>query len=121
MKGKVELDWRKQKEVFENPHAVISEDDWVFKPKKISLLANLKENFCKGLQLKVDISDLNNILIEELVTLFSENKGNMHLEIEVYDDKIILPMTSRKFQIDLNNNFIKALDEMPQLKYNVLT
>ncbi len=121
MKGKVELDWRKQKEVFENPHAVISEDDWVFKPKKISLLANLKENFCKGLQLKVDIRDLNNILIEELVTLFNENKGNMNLEIEVFDEKIILPMTSRRFQIDINNNFIKALDEMPQIKYNVLT
>lgn len=121
MNGKVELDWRKQSEVRDNPMVTIKDEDWVFRPQKIGLLTSLKENFCKGIQLKINIADINESLTKTLSSLMKEFEGNMHLEFEIFDDKITLPMNSQKYKVTINHNFIKSLDELPMVTYNILS
>ncbi|MCP4520841.1 MAG: DNA polymerase III subunit alpha [Cytophagales bacterium] len=120
MKGRIEMDWRKKNEVMNNPYATVKEEDWKFSPQRISPLNQLKQQFCKGVLLKLDIKNLDNMVIDELLALFEEHRGSHNLELEVYHEDTILSMNSRKFSVDINSKFVNALDELP-LTYNILS
>ena len=121
VKGKVELDYRKAKEIKENNSIIPTDEDFGFKAISFSLLSELREKNCKSIDISVDLEDLNEKLIHEIVTLFEDNPGKCGLNFTVKSTKnnLSLNMMSRKYRVSSENNFFKSLDEISELNYKI--
>ncbi len=96
-----------------------------FKIQNIEYLGDIRQKLTKGLELNVHVKDVDELLIEELDTLISKHPGNglfrLNVEGKHEDRGIKLEMISRKNSVDLSADLVKALEDMDQLMYKVLT
>lgn len=108
VKGKV------QKHKFRN-------DELEFHIKSINLLSSVKDELIKSVTLKINIETVNQAMINDLLELMKENKGETELKFLFYDqeDKISLSMFSRTIRVRLNNELISYLDDYPGIEYKV--
>ena len=92
-----------------------------FRIKTINLLSSVKDELIKSITIKINVHDLNKEVINELMDMVKENRGETELKFLFYDteDKISLPMFSRNFRVRLNNEFISYLDDNPGIDYRV--
>jgi len=97
------------------------EEEIEFKIKTINLLSSVKDELIKSVTIRIDVSVLNRELIKTLAELFRNNKGETELKFMFvdHDDKISLPMFSRKIRIRLNNEIINFLEDQPGIEYKV--
>ncbi|NSW95147.1 MAG: DNA polymerase III subunit alpha, partial [Bacteroidales bacterium] len=98
-----------------------NEEELEFSIKSINLLSSVKDELIKSITLKIDPANISHEMINELMELVRENKGETELKFFFYDpaDKISLPMFSRTFKVRLNNEFISYLDDHPAIDYKV--
>ena len=77
------------------------------------MLQDVLENMSKRLTLQFDIKEVNKKLIQELGSSINMYKGKKELELLVYDmqEKIKLYMPSRKYKIQISNEFLQYLTE----------
>src|SRR5512133_69105 len=73
------------------------EDEIELKIKSINLLSSVKDELIKSVTLIIKAEEASNALMEELMELIKENKGDTELRFLFYDqeEKISLPMFSR--------------------------
>ncbi len=92
-----------------------------FNIRTINLLSSVKDELIKSVTLKVDPEFINRELINELMELVRENRGETELKFLFYDheDKISLPMFSRTMRVRLNNELITYLDDHPGIEFKV--
>jgi len=92
-----------------------------FKISCITLLSEIKDEVVKNISLKIPVSSVNSDLIEEISEIVEKNKGNVNLNINIFDidNKIGIEMFSRKFKVKLSKNFLKYLDEKPFIEYKI--
>lgn len=111
LQGRVEVNWRKQKEIKENPALNPTPEDWELSINSISLLTELREKRGKGIQIKLDAKSIDEKLIEELILITSAHHGTTDLKIEIYDrgENISVNLFSRNIKVDPSNELIKAL------------
>jgi DNA polymerase III subunit alpha len=97
------------------------EDELEFRIRSINLLSSVKDELIKSVTLIIKTEEANNALIEELMDLVKEHKGETELRFLFYDqeNKISLPMFSRNIRIRLNNELISYLDDHPSIDYKV--
>ncbi len=97
------------------------EDELEFRIRSINLLSSVKDELIKSVTVIIKAEEANNALIEELMDLIKENKGDTELRFLFYDqeDKISLPMFSRSFRVRLNNELISYLDDHPSIDFKV--
>ena len=97
------------------------DDQLEFSIRNINLLSSVKDELIKSVTLKIDIENLNEEIINELIDLIRENKGETELKFLFLDkdDRISLPMFSRTIRVRLNNDFISYLDDHPGIEYKV--
>jgi DNA polymerase-3 subunit alpha len=97
------------------------EEEIEFRIKTINLLSSVKDELIKSVTIKIDVADLNRELINTLTEFFRRNKGETELKFMFTDheDKIALPMFSRKIRIRLNNELINFLEDQPGIEYKV--
>ena len=97
------------------------EEELEFHIKSINLLSSVKDELIKSVTLKINTENINNEMLNELLELVRENKGETELKFLFYDseDKISLPMFSRTYRIRLNNELISFLDDYPGIEYKV--
>jgi DNA polymerase-3 subunit alpha len=97
------------------------EDELEFRIKSINLLSSVKDELIKSVTLIIKAEEASNALMEELMVLIKENKGDTELRFLFYDqeEKISLPMFSRNFKVRLNNELISYLDDHPSIDYKV--
>jgi DNA polymerase-3 subunit alpha len=97
------------------------EDELEFHIRSINLLSSVKDELIKSVTLKINAEDINSELINELLEIVRENKGDTELKFIFYDqeDKISLPMFSRTLRVRLNNELIDFLDDFPGIEYKV--
>jgi DNA polymerase III subunit alpha len=97
------------------------DDELEFHIKTINLLSSVKDELIKSVTLKINVADISKEMINELMELIHENKGETELKFLFLDpdDKISLPMFSRKARVRLNNEFISYLDDHPSIDYKV--
>ena len=78
----------------------------------------------KGLELRMDLSKVNESTIQELENIAVEHAGNCQLKFSVttvHEDRIIdLEMLSRKIKIEPDDKLIKRLEEFEEVSYKVL-
>lgn len=97
------------------------EDELEFHIKTINLLSSVKDELIKSVTLKIKPEDINSEMINGLLEIVRENKGETELKFLFYDpdDKISLPMFSRTLRVRLNNELIAFLDDFPGIEYKV--
>ena len=78
----------------------------------------------KGLELKMRLSDVNEIVVNEIERLATNHPGKCSLKLSVlgaYEDRAIqLEMLSRKFSIDLNDELMKELKNLDEVDMDVM-
>jgi DNA polymerase-3 subunit alpha len=97
------------------------EDELEFHINTIHLLSSIKDELIKTVTLKISPENINHEMINELLELARNNKGETELRFLFYDseDKIGLSMFSRTIRVRLNNELISFLDDFPGLEYKV--
>ena len=80
----------------------------------IDLLHNLKETRANAVHLKVSNTALEQRMITELNTLFTENPGNCAVHFTVFDalNGIEVGMPSKSIKVDLNKKLFKGLNKL---------
>ena len=121
--GKVELNYRKKNEIKQNPNITPTDDDYEFSANKFTLLADVREKQCKGIELSFDISDINEEFITTLMSLLEGNSGKLGLNLKVNsaDEDLSLSFLSRRFMVSSENDFLENLKKVPELEFKVLT
>ncbi|MCJ8165123.1 DNA polymerase III subunit alpha [Pontibacter sp. E15-1] len=79
-----------------------TEDQWELKPTNIQLLGDVMDKMAQGVQLNINMQHFTPNLAEALETAITESAGQKRLEITLHvpEEKLVLPMYSRKYRID---------------------
>ncbi|WP_288955745.1 DNA polymerase III subunit alpha, partial [uncultured Polaribacter sp.] len=109
--GRVEINWRKQKEIRENPQITPSPEDWELQTHSMSLLSELREKRGKGIRIKLDAKMVDQALIEKLVEITEVHKGETPLKVELFDrrENISVELFARQVKVDPNNDLLRDL------------
>jgi DNA polymerase-3 subunit alpha len=95
-----------------------------FKISNMEYLGDIREKAIKGLEIQVNLQDINDNLIDELQKLGEEFPGNCVIKLNIYnryEDRMInVEMLSRSVTIDPNYALIKKIESMVDLRYKVL-
>ncbi|MBP6184829.1 MAG: DNA polymerase III subunit alpha [Saprospiraceae bacterium] len=124
-------DYQKFKHLFEPGHCLLLtamnskqpyQETYRFQVSDVSLLSTAGEHFTRGITLHVPLERLNMELMETLEKCFKKHKGKHAMGVTVFDPetKSMLRTNSRKFQINVDNDMLHALDEIG-ISYRVLT
>ena len=95
-----------------------------FKIHNIEHLSEIREKMTKGLELRMRLKDVNEIVVDEIARMATENPGKCSLKLSVigaHEDRAIqLEMLSRKFSIDLNDSLMQDLKSLEDIEVKVL-
>ena len=116
IKGNVGLNWRKKKEIQENPNINPTPEDWELQVAAISLLSELREKLGKGIYIKLDAKMVDQELIEELSNLTKAHEGNTTLKIELFDrgENLNVELMSRTIKVEPTNELIRGLQQLTE-------
>ena len=98
-----------------------NEDELELKIKSINLLSSVKDELVKSVAIIVKVEEASSALMEELLDLAKENKGDTELKFIFYDkeEKVSLQMFSRTLKVRLNNEFVAFLEDHPSIDFKV--
>lgn len=121
--GKIEMNYRKRKEIKENPQLKPTTEDYEFSASKFSLLGDVRERMCKGLEVTVGLEDINDDFITNFMALLQQNPGKLNLNLNITSNqhKLDLGMASRKLMVSSENDFFEQLREVPEIDFKVLS
>jgi DNA polymerase-3 subunit alpha len=96
-------------------------DELEFNVLSIGLLREMREKLLNSITLKLSIEQLDTKLLEEIVHEVEENKGPVTLKFLLFNpkDKVWIQMYSRKYRVDVNNQFLDYLDNNPNVDYKI--
>lgn len=88
-----------------------SEKEFELKVNKMTLLSNVRDELVKSITLKIPYSGIDKDLIQQLVRMADEHKGQILLKIKIYDrsDGVSIDMFSRTRKITLSDEFLDFL------------
>ena len=92
-----------------------------FKVKKVMLLGNVTDTYIKGFAVNITTTMLTPEFRDRLVSLIKKNKGNVPLNMFLYDPerKWNIEFLSRKFRVAVTASFIEELEKL-HVRYTVL-
>lgn len=122
IRGRVELNWRKEKERKDNPNMELTNDDWDVTALSFKLLTDLRDTMTKGISLDIDVLSINASFIEELTAILSGNSGNLTVNVNVVDStkNIKVDMISRRFKVEPTNELLDSLSNLHGIKCKIL-
>ncbi|MBF9253420.1 DNA polymerase III subunit alpha [Pontibacter sp. 172403-2] len=90
-----------------------TEDQWELRPQNIQLLGDITDKMAQGVQLNINLQHFNQNLAEALEGAIIASPGQKRLEITLHvpEEKLALPMYSRKYRID-PKPFLASIKEM---------
>ena len=99
-------------------------DELEFKISNIEHLSEIREKMTKGIELEMYLKDVNETTISEIERLATSNPGKCSMKLSVvgaHEDRVIkLDTISRKFSIDVNDQLIKELRNLEEIRYEVV-
>ena len=98
-----------------------NEDELELRIKSINLLSSVKDELVKSVTVIIKAEEANSALMEDLLELVKENKGDTELKFIFYDkeEKVSLPMFSRTLKVRLNNELVAYLEDHPSIDFKV--
>lgn len=111
--GQVEVNWRKQKEIKENPSISLNIEDWELQTKAVALLSEVREKMSKGIKIRLNAKQVTEDMIADLYRITHEHQGKARLSVELYDpeENIRVELMARQVNIDSNASVIRALQK----------
>ena len=87
---------------------------------EMKLLHDIMEELCKKITLKIPSDQINENSIKDLQHLFATNVGKKSVHFTIWDakEKIELNSPSRKVKVNINNDFLQALEKQ-QIDYKL--
>lgn len=94
--------------------------DCELKIKKVTLLANTKDEFIKNFMINLPVAKITKEFRKEMIKVLKSNKGEKALSLKVldFDNQLAVEFFSRKYKIDINNDLLDFLDHQ-NLTYSV--
>lgn len=98
-------------------------DNFEVKIGKIELLSDLKEKAFTTLKLKINVSDLNEAMLQNIDNLIMNHPGKANLEFIIDDplDKIGVKMFSKSRKIAVNNEVLDDIKKISTLDYELVS
>ena len=95
------------------------ENELEFKINTIELLQDVREKIAKNLHLNVNLSDINDEFADSLYSTLDKHRGtnNVRVKVKSLETEIVLP--AKNIRVDLSNELMSKLDQMPQIEYHV--
>lgn len=81
-----------------------------------SLLQDVLKEYSKGLQLTIDVRDLNGELLSTLNELIKDNPGKKNLSLVIRDAAHAVKMAPKSNKVDISPEMLKALEELESIK-----
>ena len=96
---------------------------WEFRPKIIQLLSEIRDELSKELALTVEASLVNDLLVDQLDTLATDNPGKCKMSINVYDieEQISVELLSKKYLVFPSNSLMKELSNLNGIKHKIIS
>ena len=96
-----------------------------FKIFDIKLLSELRKKMIKELNITIHSNDINENFIKEINNVFvDDSKGNCKLTFTINSENngqnFSLNMLSRNKKIDVSNDLISRLENLPYLEYKII-
>ena len=99
--------------------------DLELKINQMEPLGEIRDKMAKGVELQMHLADVNQLLVNELEGYAQKYPGSCQFKVSVmgvYEDRPInLEMSSRKMTVALNDELLKELDKLEEIKYRVIT
>jgi len=91
------------------------------KLKHVSMLSDVKEKMVKSIQLDVPLKSIDEFFVEGLEKHTVSSNGKV-LKINVFDEEtnVKLKLFSRNKQVEINDNLIEYLNELPEVAYKLV-
>jgi DNA polymerase-3 subunit alpha len=89
-----------------------SKTDFNFNPTHIEYLPDMRKKLVKKIVLKLDFTELDEILVDALSDVILKNPGDCTLRCSVFHDGDFLDLSS-DYKVDLSNDFIKSIKQLP--------
>ena len=95
-----------------------------FKVHNMEPLNEIREKMTKGLELRLRLKDVNEIIVNEIERMATKYPGKCALKLNVlsaFEDRAIqLEMLSRKYSVDLNDDLMKELNSIEEMEVKVV-
>ena len=95
---------------------------WEFRPRKIQLLSEIKDELSKEFSLFVNAADVNENLVMKLTQVATDNPGKCKLTINIFDEakSIEVALLSKKYMINPSNELIDTLNSIEHLNFKIV-
>ena len=92
-----------------------------FRIADIKLLQTVKEESIDKITLHVKVNDLNEELVDDLMSIVSTNKGSTQLFLQVNDhiNNTNFLMRAREREIELTHDFLSYIEQHENISYTV--
>lgn len=87
----------------------------------LDLLSEIKEKAIRSVCVSIELEDLTSDIINSIQALAEKNEGRHNLKLIVNDSSegYAVSLRSKKFKINLNEEFIMGLKQIPMLEIQV--
>ncbi|WP_339044597.1 DNA polymerase III subunit alpha [Cardinium endosymbiont of Tipula unca] len=86
-----------------------------FKPQTINLLEGIREKMAKGIHLKLEQHNINQLFVDELEACIKHYPGKAFVKISIVDteEQIAIPTFSKQYRVELDNELFVSLNKLP--------
>ena len=96
-------------------------DVWELRPRKLSLLSEVRDKMSKALQLHLPITAVNEVLTTQLAQAITQHPGNCPLTVTVTapEEAISVALLARNYRIQPSNEFFATLRPLEGITYRL--
>ena len=97
--------------------------EWEFRPRVIQLLSNIREDLSKEIQVNVDVTLLNEELVNQLEMIAKENPGKCKFVVTLYsaEESMKVELLSKRYMVNPNNHLIEGLTLLDAVSYKIVS
>lgn len=96
---------------------------WEFRPKAFHLLSEIRHELSKEIELQVDATQLNAVIVDDIERIAKEYHGKCLLKLVVYDtaEQIKVDLMAKKYLIDPSNTFFEEIADIDCLNAKIVS
>jgi len=96
---------------------------WEFRPKAFHLLTEIRNELSKEIELQVDATQINAIIVDDLERIVKEYHGKCLLKLVLYDteEKIKIDLMAKKYLVDPSNSFFKEVADIDGVNAKIIS
>jgi DNA polymerase III subunit alpha len=95
---------------------------WEFRPKAFHLLAEIRQELSKEIELQVDVTQLNTVIVDEIERIAREYHGKCLLKLIVYDEEeqIKADLMAKKYLVEPANELFEEIADIEGISAKII-